>query len=317
MKSNVLVTGAAGFIGSHLARLLVNSRYKVTILDKMTYASDIRRIEDIKDRVKLYMGDICDRELVENVIKENNIDCIVNMAAETMVDRSIKNIKPFVHSNIGGVQNLLDIVRKNKENGYNIRFVQISTDEVYGSTKWNDESFKETDKLNPGNPYAASKASADLLCLAYKNTFDIDVIITRSSNNYGPWQDKEKFIPRMISLAMEGKDLEIYGNGQNVRDWLWVEDNCHAIKKVMEEGRSSDIYNISSYEEKTNNQVAKIIADRFGVGIKYVEDRKGHDFHYSINCDKITKELGWKVKISFEEGIEKTIDFYKNQYQSD
>lgn len=304
-KSNILVTGAVGFIGSHMARLLVNSGYNVTIVDNKNYAADPRRIEDIKDKVNLYIGDICNRKLCNEIVIYKDIDTIVNFAAETHVDNSIKDSKPFISSNIEGVQNLLDIARREE-----IRFCQISTDEVYGSTEWDDQTFKETDKLNPGNPYAATKAASDLLTLSYFHTYGTNIVITRSSNNYGPWQHNEKFIPRMIKLGMEGKDLEVYGNGNNIRDWLYVEDNCMAIKEVMEKGRTGDIYNISSYEEKTNNEIAKIIADRFGVGIKYIEDRLGHDFRYSINSNKIMEEFGWEPKIEFEKGIEKTIDWY-------
>lgn len=314
MKSNVLVTVGLGFIGSHYAKLMVHSGYNVKIVDKETYAADPRRIEDIKDKIDIYNPDICDMDLC-NTCKDymresiiDDVDIIVNFAAETHVDNSIKDSKPFIHSNIEGVQSLLDIAREN-----DIRFVQISTDEVYGSTEYDDQVFKETDKLNPGNPYSATKAAADLLVLSYFNTFGSNVVITRSSNNYGPYQHIEKFIPRMISLALEGKDIEVYGKGNNIRDWLYVEDNCQAIKKVMEKGRTGDIYNISSYEEKTNNQVAEIIAKRFGVGIKYIEDRPGHDFRYSISCNKIMEELKWEAKILFEEGIEKTIDFYIDQ----
>lgn len=311
MISNVLVTGGLGFIGSHFARLLVNSGYNVVIMDKETYASDIRRIEDIKDKVKLCKLDICDEEFVNGHIFMNDIDTIVNMAAESHVDNSIKNSEQFIHSNYVGVWNLLEIIRKNKENGNNIRFVQISTDETYGSTQWDDQTFKETDKLNPGNPYSATKAAADLLTLSYFKTYRLNTVITRSSNNYGPQQCTEKFISRMISLGIQGKDLEVYGNGLNIRDWLYVEDNCQAIKTVMEKGRIGDIYNISSYEEMTNNDVAEIIASKFGVGIKYIEDRKGHDFRYSIDCNKITNELGWEPKMDFENGLDKTIEFYK------
>lgn len=301
---NILVTGGLGFIGSHFARLLVHSGYNITILDSMTYAADIARIKDIKDKIDIYNSDICEMDIEESII--DNIDIIVNFAAETHVDNSIKDSTQFIHSNVEGVRNLLDLARKK-----NIRFCQISSDEVYGSTIYDDQSFKETDKLNPGNPYAASKAAADLLTLSYFHTYELNTVITRSSNNYGPWQHVEKFIPRMITLAIQGIDLEVYGNGNNIRDWLYVEDNCLAIKKVMEEGKTGDIYNICSYEEKTNNQVAKIIAERFDVGIKYIEDRKGHDFRYSINSNKIYNEFGWDVKTTFEEGIAKTIDFYE------
>lgn len=308
MKSNILITGGLGFIASHYSRLLVNSGYNVTILDKNTYAADIRRIDDIRDYVNLYIGDICEEELCKEIVSDNNIDTIVNFAAESHVDNSIESATQFVKSNYEGVQNLLDIVRNN-----DLRFVQISTDEVYGSTIYDDQSFKETDKLNPGNPYSATKAAADLLCLSYVNTYNSNVVITRSSNNYGPYQHNEKFIPRMIQLAMEGQDLQVYGSGNNVRDWLHVEENCRAIQKVMEDGRTGDIYNICSMDEKMNNEIAEIIADRFSVWIKHIEDRKGHDFRYSINCNKIMNELGWEPKIEFEEGLKRTIDWYENQ----
>lgn len=307
---NILVTGAEGFIGSRYARLLYKYGYNVFILDKRTYAADKRRVGDIK--CKLFVGDINDKQVVQYIIKNNDIDIIVNFAAETHIDRSIENSSQFVHSNIAGVQNLLEIVRSHNNN---LRFVQIGTDEIYGSIK--EGSFKETDKINPSNPYSASKASADLLTLSYYNTYGLDVVITRSSNNYGPYQDKEKFIPRIVDLAINRKPLEVYGNGTNIRDWLYVTDNCRAIKLVMEKGRKSGIYNIGANNEMTNNQVAKIIADRFKVPIKYIKDRPGHDFRYSMDCTKIKDELGWKPFVKFEDGIEKTIDFYMNQYQKD
>lgn len=314
IRSNVLVTGGLGFIGSHFVKLLAREGYYPVILDLDTYAADTRRIQcnDYEDELfigdRLFIGDICDIRLVEDIIQKYDITSVVNFAAETHVDNSINDSRQFIHSNIVGVHNLLEIVREN-----DLRFVQISTDEVYGSTTYDDQSFKETDKLNPGNPYSASKASADLLTLSYFNTYNSNVVITRSSNNYGPWQHNEKFIPRMISLAMEGKDLEVYGTGNNVRDWLCVTDNVLAIKKVMEEGRTGDIYNIGAGEEKTNNDIAELIADKFGVWVKHIEDRKGHDFRYSINCNKIWSELSWDTKTTFEDGIKKTIDWYKNQ----
>lgn len=317
MKSNILVTGGLGFIGSHFIKLLVKENYYPIILDLDTYAADIGRIENIEsnDYVeesfiedRLYIGNICDKTLVQDIVQKHDIITIVNFAAETMVDRSINESKPFVQSNVDGVQNLLEIVRKN-----DLRFVQISTDEVYGSTRYDDQSFKETDKLNPGNPYSATKAAADLLVLSYFNTYNSNVAITRSSNNYGYYQHVEKFIPRMISLAMENKDLEVYGTGNNIRDWLCVEDNCKAILNVMEDGRTGDIYNICSMEEKTNNDIADIIADRFSVWTKHIEDRPGHDFRYSISCNKIMNELCWEPKIEFENGINQTIDWYVEQ----
>lgn len=313
MIYNILITGSLGFIGSCFTKLLVNTtNHNIVMLDVKTYAANIRRLEDIKDKIdlnnRLYIGDICNKKLVEKIIQEHNINTIVNMAADTHVDNAIKDSEQFIHSNYIGVWNLLEIIRKNKEKGKDIRMIQISTDECYGSIL--EGSFRETDMLSPGNPYSSSKAGADLLCLAYKNTFDLDVVITRSSNNYGPGQHLEKYIPRMIKLAMEGKDLEVYGNGNNIRDWLYVSDNSRAVQIVMEKGRKGEIYNIAGNNEMTNNQVAELIANRFGVGIKYIEDRKGHDYRYSISCNKIMDELGWDTRTSFEEGIEKTIDWY-------
>ncbi len=310
--NNILVTGAAGFIGSWYAKLLVSSRYDVIILDKMTYASDIRRIDDIIDKVKLYTGDICDRELVKNIIDKEDINTIVNFAADTHVDNSINDSGPFIHSNFVGVHNLLDVVRKNDID----RFIQISTDEVYGPIE--ERSFKETDRLAPGNPYSACKAGADLLTLSYSNTYGIDAYITRSSNCYGPSQHREKFIPRMIDLATNKKSLEVYGNGTNIRDWLCVTDNCEAIKLVMEKGKKGEIYNIGANNEMTNNHVAEIIADRFKVPIKYIKDRPGHDFRYSVDCTKIKDELGWKPVTKFDDGLERTIDWYiKEEHKKD
>jgi len=321
MTHNILITGSLGFIGSCLTKLLVNTtNYNIVMLDTKTYAADVRRLEDIKNKIdlnnRLYIVDICDKKLVERIIQEHNIDIIVNMAANTHVDNAIKDSEPFIHSNYIGVWNLLEIIKDNKEKGKDIKMVQISTDECYGSIL--EGSFKETDRLNPGNPYSSSKAGADLLCLAYKNTFDLDVIITRSSNNYGQGQHLEKYIPRMIKLAIEGKDLEIFGSGHNIRDWLYVSDNSNAIQIVIDKGIKGEIYNIAGNNEMTNNHVAELIADRFGVGIKYIEDRKGHDYRYSIDYTKIKEELGWKPTTKFEDGLEKTIDWYiKEEHRKD
>ena len=301
---NILVTGGLGFIGSWYVKLLIKEGYYPIIIDKNTYAADMNRIKDYNIRLKI--GDIYNKELIEDIIKKHNISTIVNFAAETHVDRSIQNSDEFINSNFVGVQNLLEIVRHNNID----RLVQVSTDEVYGSIE--EGSFKETDRLNPGNPYSACKAGADLLALSYHNTYGIDVCITRSSNNYGPFQHREKFIPRMISLALHRKALEIYGRGNNVRDWLWVEDNCNAILIAMKDGISGEIYNISAGNEKNNNEIAKIISDKFDVGIEYIEDRKGHDYRYSISSRKIWEKLNWKPKKNFYDGLEETINFYKN-----
>lgn len=315
---NVLVTGGLGFIGSWYVKLLARSEYYPIIIDKHTYAADVNRIKGAEDDVcignglyignRLHIGDICDDKLVTKIVKDHNIDIIVNFAAETHVDRSIIDSKQFIYSNVVGVQNLLEIIRKNKESRNDIKFIQVSTDEVYGSIE--EGSFKETDRLNPRNPYSACKAGADLLCLSYYNTYGIDVCITRSSNNYGPWQYEEKFVPRMINLAMKNKPLEIYGNGKNVRDWLYVEDNCEGIKTIMENGKKGEIYNIGAGNEFDNNQIAKIISDRFGVEIKYIEDRLGHDKRYSINFRKIYEQFGWKPNMNFYDGLNKTIDWH-------
>jgi dTDP-glucose 4,6-dehydratase len=308
MNKNILVTGAMGFIGSYYARLLSQKGYYPTIIDKMTYAADVNRIKGIEDEIyigdRLYVGDICNRELVQDIINKHDINVIVNFAAETHVDNSIKDSREFVKSNFEGVQILLDLCRENDIEKY----VQISTDEVYGSAeRW---SFDENEKLSPGNPYSACKAAADLLCLAYWNTYQLPIVVTRSSNNYGPYQHTEKYIPKMITNAIHGKPLLIYGDGENVRDWLYVKDGVKAIKLVMEKGKIGEIYNIGGGKELTNNYVATCIAERFGVEIEYIEDRKGHDKRYSVNCDKIKDELGWKPVKKFEEGLNDTIRYY-------
>ncbi len=302
--NNILVTGGLGFIGSHFAKLLVKNGYYVTILDNMTYSADLRRIEDIKNNVNLYIGDICNRELCNEIIKKHDINTIINFAASSHVDNSIKDSREFVKSNFEGVQILLDICRENDIEKY----VQISTDEVYGSI--DKGSFNEEDRLRPGNPYSACKAAADLLCLSYCNTYKLPIVITRSSNNYGIFQHQEKFIPKMIIDAIHGKPLFVYGDGENIRDWLYVKDNTKAIMRIMENGKIGEIYNIGGGNELTNNYVASLIAKRFGVEIKYIEDRKGHDKRYSINCNKIEKELGWKPVKKFEDGINDTIAWY-------
>lgn len=308
-NEHILVTGTYGFIGSWYVKLLIKNGYEPVGLGRRTVVGDKRRLEEIdKSKYKDYEGDICDNKLMKSIIKENDIDTIVNFAASTHVDNSIRNSEPFIHSNYVGVWNILEVIKENKEKGKNIRMIQISTDECYGSIL--EGSFKERDRLNPGNPYSATKTGADLLCLSYINTYELDICITRSSNNYGPWQHEEKLIPRMIKLAMQGKDLEIYGDGKNIRDWLYVDDNCRAIKLVMEKGVKGEIYNIGAGNEKNNNDVAKIISERFNVPIKYVKDRPGHDYRYSIDSSKIRNIIGWNPAISFEEGIEETIRHY-------
>ncbi len=303
---NILVTGAEGFIGSRYARLLYKYGYNIFILDKRTYTADKRRVGDIK--CKLFVGDINDKQVVQYIIKDNNIDTIVNFAAETHVDRSIEDSSQFVHSNIAGVQNLLEIVRSHNNN---LRFVQIGTDEVYGSVE--EGSFIETDKLNPGNPYSACKAAADLLCLSYVNTYGLDICITRSCNNLGEDQDTEKLIPKCIINGKKRESLKIYGDGSNIRQWIYVKDNCLGIKVVMEKGKPGEIYNIGTDLYMTNNQIAHMISKRFNVPIEYIIDRQGHDRRYSIDYSKIKTELGWRPVTTFDDALEKTIIFYINQ----
>jgi dTDP-glucose 4,6-dehydratase len=303
----VLVTGGAGFIGSNFIRhLLNNTNCAVINLDKLTYAGNLNNIKDLRGekRYRFVRGDIRNRKLVESLVEK--ADAVVNFAAESHVDRSIEAPSVFVETNVLGVQVLLEACRR-----FDVRFEQISTDEVYGSRV--EGSFTETDVLNPSSPYSASKAAADLLVNAYHVTYGLEVTVTRSTNNYGPNQHPEKFIPRLVTNALRGKPLPIYGSGQNIRDWIFVEDNCAAILTVLERGEKGHVYNIGGGNEKKNNDIAVEILRLLSLPdsmITYVTDRPGHDFRYSLSCDKIDR-LGWKPQVGFEEGLEKTIDWYK------
>jgi dTDP-glucose 4,6-dehydratase len=302
----ILVTGGAGFIGSCFVRYLLE-RYpkdEIVVLDKLTYAGRLENLQDVMDKITFIKGDICERGDVE---KAGRCDAIINFAAETHVDRSIIDAGTFVRTDVFGTYTLLEFARRHSVD----RYVQISTDEVYGSTKRG--SFKEDDLLEPSSPYSASKAGADLLVMAYCRTYGMPVLITRSSNNYGPYQFPEKLIPVLILNAMVDRSLPIYGKGKNVRDWLYVMDNCEAIDLVFRKGKEGEIYNIASGEERTNIEVTRLILRELNKPeslIKHVEDRPGHDFRYSLNCDKI-KRLGWSTKTKFEEGLRKTVNWYK------
>ncbi|MEM2772748.1 MAG: dTDP-glucose 4,6-dehydratase [Candidatus Pacearchaeota archaeon] len=303
---NVLVTGGAGFIGSNFVRYLLRkySDYKIVVLDKLTYSGRIENLHDIIDKIELIKGDIANKEDVKKVIKD--VDLIINFAAETHVDRSIISSEEFIITNIYGTYNLLESIRKYD----NKRLVHISTDEVYGQII--NGSFKEGDKLNPRNPYSASKACADLLCLSFFETYGIDVVITRSTNNYGPYQHPEKLIPKSIIYFLQNKKIPIYGSGNAIRDWIYVEDNCEAIDIVLHHGKKGEIYNIASDEEKSVIDVVKTILKILNKGedlIEYVKDRPGHDLRYSLDTNKIRK-LGWFSKTRFEDGIKKTIKWY-------
>jgi len=304
----ILVTGGAGFIGSNFTRHLLNETdCKVINLDKLTYAGNLRNIKDLRGnkRHKFVKGDIRNRRLVDSLV--GKADAVVNFAAESHVDRSIQTPQVFTETNVLGTQVLLEACRR-----FRVRFEQISTDEVYGSRA--KGSFRETDLLNPSSPYSASKAAADLLANAYNVTYGLEVTVTRSTNNYGPNQHPEKLIPRLITNALHGKLLPIYGSGKNVRDWIFVEDNCQAIQFVLEKGEKGQIYNIAGGNERKNIEIATEILRNLSLPetmIEYVEDRPGHDFRYSLNCEKIHR-LGWRPRVPFEEGLQKTIDWYRS-----
>ena len=314
MKINMLVTGGCGFIGSNFIRyeLEKDSSVNIVNLDKLTYAGNLENLLDIpkdyKDRYAFVKGDILDAELVKQIIAENRIDIIINFAAESHVDRSIIEPAEFMKTNILGVQTLLEAV---KQAGIE-RFIQISTDEVYGDLP-DKGYFREETSLAPNSPYAASKASADMLVKAYFHTYKLPVIITRCSNNYGPYQFPEKLIPLMITNALQSKTLPIYGDGTNVRDWIHVIDHSRAVDLVLQKGETGEIYNIGSDNERTNIDVAKFVLKRLGKPetlIKFVKDRLGHDRRYAINADKIKKALGWKPVYDFEDGLKQTISWY-------
>lgn len=311
---NILVTGGAGFIGSNFVRyMLENYNYKIFNFDKLTYAGNLENLTDIENHsnYKFIKGDICDKDVVESTIKDNNIDTIINFAAESHVDRSILGSREFVVTNVLGTQVLLDAAKNLKLEKY----LQVSTDEVYGSLPEDKKEIKFTEltPLTTNSPYSASKASADLLCNAYYHTHKLPILITRCSNNYGPYQFPEKLIPLMIAKALDGEKLPVYGDGKNVRDWLYVEDHCLGIATVLEKGKIGEVYNIGGNNEWYNIDIVKLILEKLGKGeeqISYVKDRPGHDRRYAIDSSKIMNELGWSPKYQFPEGIEKTIKWY-------
>ena len=310
----ILVTGGAGFIGSCFIRHILNTHkdYKIINLDALTYAGNIENLNDIKDNpnYKFVHGNICDKKLVRELIKE--ADTVVNFAAESHVDRSITGPEIFIETNVQGTLNLLQASKDAKID----RYLQVSTDEVYG-TLGKDGYFYETTPLAPNSPYSASKASADLLVRAYYETYKLPVLVTRCSNNYGPYQYPEKLIPFFISKLLKDEKVPVYGDGLNVRDWLYVYDHCSAIDTVLHKGKIGEVYNIGGHNEKTNLEITKIILNAMGKdesSIEYVQDRLGHDRRYAIDNHKIQSQLGWKPSLTFEEGIKITIDWYlKNQ----
>ena len=309
----LLVTGGAGFIGSNFVRRIADSTLhgisSVTVLDKLTYAG-VRENLSAAESLPGYQfieGDICDPQIVSSLIGE--VDAVVNFAAESHVDRSITSAADFIETNVAGVQVLLDALNATKKK---IRFIQVSTDEVYGSI--NSGTWAEDSPLLPNSPYSASKAGGELLARSYNKTHGTDVVITRCSNNYGPFHFPEKLIPLFITNLLEGKKVPVYGNGKNVRDWLHVDDHCQGIYKVLMNGKSGEVYNIGGGQELTNLEITHLILKAMNSSessIDYVEDRKGHDFRYSVNWSKINRELGYEPKVRFEDGLAETIRWYK------
>lgn len=309
----LLVTGGAGFIGSNFVRRVLSAKTSditsITVLDKLTYAGVLENLDPVSklENFKFIQGDICDFQLVTKLLED--VDAVVNFAAESHVDRSIDGAMDFVQTNIVGVQVLLDAIKNSNKK---IRFVQVSTDEVYGSIA--SGSWTEDSPLLPNSPYSASKAGGELLARAYFKTHNLDVVITRCSNNYGPYHFPEKMIPLFITNLLEGKKVPLYGDGLNVRDWLHVDDHCNGILKVLLKGRSGEIYNIGGGSELNNFELTNIILKAMGTdssSIEYVEDRKGHDLRYSVNHQKITNELGYQPQVDFSDGLAETIKWYK------
>jgi dTDP-glucose 4,6-dehydratase len=308
----LLVTGGAGFIGSSFVRLILqwHPDYEVVNLDQLTYAGNLENLAGLENdpRHTFVRGDICDARNVGEILGQG-VDAVVNFAAESHVDRSILDSSEFVRTNVQGTLNLLDCSRKHRVE----RFVQISTDEVYGSLGPSG-SFCESSPLAPNSPYAASKAAADLLVRSYYRTYGLPAIVTRCSNNYGPFQFPEKLIPLFITNALADLSLPIYGDGQYIRDWIHVRDHCAAIDRVLRDGRPGDIYNIGARHEMPNIEIARLILKTLGKGeglMRHVEDRPGHDRRYSIDPSKLERELGWSPKVPFEEGLAETIRWYE------
>ena len=307
-----LITGGAGFIGSNFIRYILKKykKYRIISLDKLTYCGNLDNLKDIEknSKYKFIKGDICDKKIVENIFKKESPDFVINFAAETHVDRSIADPDIFTKTNVLGTHILLEAARK-----FGVKkFLHISTDEIYGSVK--KGKFKETNPLLPNSPYSASKAGADLLVRSYYKTFGLPILIARSSNNFGPYQYPEKLFPLFITNLLENKKVPVYGKGLNVRDWIYVLDNCEGIDFILRKGKIGEVYNIGGGNEKSNLEITKSILKELGKdksSIEYVKDRLGHDFRYALDTKKIRK-LGWKPKYKFKEAIQKTVKWYQN-----
>lgn len=333
MKKTILVTGGAGFIGSNFVPFFHDKHpdYQIVNLDKLTYAGDLKNLKELEgsQRYQFIQGDICDRELLEKIFLENNIQGVVHFAAESHVDNSISGPGEFIRTNVTGTFTLLDVARKTwleapfkiKQQYSNARFLHISTDEVYG-TLGETGLFTETTPYAPNSPYSASKASSDLIVRSYHHTYGMNVVTTNCSNNYGPKQHNEKLIPTIIRKALAGEKIPVYGDGKNIRDWLYVLDHCEGIDIAFHKGRSGETYNIGGRNEKVNIDIVKhicaILDERkpredkksYTEQISFVTDRPGHDRRYAIDATKIETELDWKAKENFASGIKKTIEWY-------
>jgi dTDP-glucose 4,6-dehydratase len=310
---NVLVTGGSGFIGSNLVRLVLAERpgWRVVNLDKLTYAGNAENLADLEGdpRYRFVRGDIANGELVADLVRTERVDAVMHLAAESHVDRSILSPAVFIETNVRGTQVLLEAARELAVK----RFLHVSTDEVYGSLGPTG-LFTEETPLAPSSPYSASKASSDLLALAYAHTFGMNVVVTRCSNNYGPYQFPEKLIPLMIANALEDKPLPVYGDGQNVRDWIQVEDHCRGLLAALERGRAGQVYNFGASSERPNIEIVKAVLRLLGKPeslIQYVKDRPGHDRRYAIDASKARRELGWTPGHRFEEALARTVEWYR------
>lgn len=325
-KRTVVITGRAGFIGSHVVRLFVNKYpdYKIINLDKLTYAGNLANLKDIEDKPNYLFvkGDICDESLVKDLFTEHNVDGVIHLAAESHVDRSIKDPFLFAKTNVLGTLNLLQVAKEYWKDDFNNKlFYHVSTDEVYGALEFDDTLFTEDTSYDPHSPYSASKAASDHFVRAYHDTYGLPYVISNCSNNYGPYQFPEKLIPLFIHNIRNNRPLPVYGKGENVRDWLYVVDHARAIDMIFHEGRIAETYNIGGFNEWTNIDLIKVIIKTVDkqLGkpegsseslITYVTDRAGHDLRYAIDATKIKNELGWEPSLQFEEGIEKTVKWY-------
>ena len=311
--NTILVTGGAGFIGSNFIHYMMEKypAYKIINLDKLTYAGNLENLRDVESNpaYKFVKGDICDREAVEKIFSGNKIDAVVNFAAESHVDRSITDPGVFIQTDVYGTFVLLDAAKRYQAGV----FLQISTDEVYSSIE--KGSFKETDPLEPNSPYSASKTGAEMIVRSFNKTYGTPVLITRTTNNFGPYQYPEKLIPLFVTNLMDGKKVPLYGDGMNIRDWIYVTDNCEALDFVLHKGRTGEIYNIGAGNEKPNVWITEKLIELTGRDKSYIQpvaDRLGHDRRYSVDCSKIKNELGWEARTDFSSALEKTVDWYKN-----